>query len=194
MFKKETKLVKRYYIKKDGVVTEVTAEKYNLFKEKLKMLKKQYLCPNCKECLCEKIRYSDINKCEEVNVATYKLVNNKYIDPKTGKQMYRYEVDEFIVFDCNKFNLYSHLVQEQDGTIHNKKTEEENINLKSFDNKEQLEKKEIKEKEKKEQEEKKLKNKEILENVRKQVREKQLMLEYDPLSEKIQQQSVKILK
>lgn len=158
----------RYFIKKDGIITEVTEEKYNLFKKKLEMLNKQYLCPNCKETMCEKIRYSDINRCEEVNTAVYELIDGKYIDKNTGKEKKKHEVEEFIVFDCNKLDLYSHLVKEKNGTIRSKTETEKKADKKTKMNEKQntSTKENIK---------KLPTNKEILESVRNKVKEENEM-------------------
>ena len=142
----------KYYIKKDGVLNEVNKEEYILFKEKMEKLNKFYLCPHCKVCTCEKIRYSDINVCEEVNTSVYKLLEGIYKNPTNGKHFKKTEVDEFEVYDCDKFELYSNLAINKDGKVDYKKTIER-------ENKEESNKS------------KSLTNKEILQNVRNRVKE-----------------------
>lgn len=119
------KITKKYYIKKNGIVNEVTEDEYKIFKEQMEKLKKFYLCPHCKVCTCDKIKYSDIKVCEEVNDAAYELLKGVYKNKLNGKNTKKTEVEEFEVYDCDKFELYSNLVIE-DNIVRAKTQEEKN--------------------------------------------------------------------
>lgn len=122
MFKK-TNTIKRYFVKKDGIVNEVTKEEYEKFKLKLEELNKFYLCPNCKECTCEKIFYRNIYRSNEVVTAAYTASYNTYKNDENNQERKKKEVLEFVVYDCDRLQLYSHLVLDENGMI------QENVKL-----------------------------------------------------------------
>lgn len=93
----------KYYVKKDGIVSEINREEYNQVNKELMKENKKYLCPNCRVCTCEKIRYSDINTCEEVILATFKKTYRKVDDRQVLEK-------DFKVYDCNKFEMFRELV------------------------------------------------------------------------------------
>ena len=99
----EIKRKQKYYVKKDGIVSEISKEEYNQINKDLRKENKKYLCPNCRVCTCEKIRYSDINICEEVNLATFKKTYKKIDDKQVLEK-------DFKVYDCNKFEMFRELV------------------------------------------------------------------------------------
>lgn len=96
-----------YYIKNDGVVKEATKEEYEEFLNKLKKEKKDYICPNCRVCDCEKIRYTNIYKSEEVNIGTF--IRKKYNSYESGN-VYRIKDDIFRVYDCNRFEIFKEIL------------------------------------------------------------------------------------
>lgn len=95
-----------YYIKKDGNVKKVNKEEFDEFVKSLINDNKTYLCPNCSVCDCEKIRYTNIYECEEVNIGTYERRTRQYT--KEGKILK--SIDEtFRVYDCDRFKLFKEI-------------------------------------------------------------------------------------
>lgn len=91
-----------YYIKKDGVVSEVNKKEFDKVKKDLRKENKKYICPNCRVCTCEKIRYTDINICEGVNLATFEKTSGKVNDQHILER-------DFKVYDCDHFEMFKEL-------------------------------------------------------------------------------------
>ena len=101
----------KYCIKQNGKVIVITKEEYENFTKQLKEQGKKYICPDCSVCDCEKIRYTNINKAEEVDLALYERKifesNNQGIVRKTK------DID-FKVFECKRFTKYKERISQDD--------------------------------------------------------------------------------
>ncbi|MBP3635689.1 MAG: hypothetical protein J6J17_04490 [Bacilli bacterium] len=98
---------KSYYIKKDGIVEEVSKEEYDSNKSG----PDSYLCSKCSVYSCNKIVTSDINLCPEVIDAYMCLIEKEIlIDNKMEKVGV---VDEFIVTKCTEYKMYKYLLRKQ---------------------------------------------------------------------------------
>lgn len=91
-----------YYVKKEGVVSKIDKKEFDQINRSLKSDNKRYLCPSCKVCTCQKIKYTDINRCEKVNLATFK---KSYTNVDNVQLIER----DFKVYDCNEYDMYSDL-------------------------------------------------------------------------------------
>lgn len=101
----------KYCIKQNGKVIIITKEEYENFTKQLKEQGKKYICPDCSVCDCEKIRYTNINKAEEVDLALYERKifesNNQGVIRKTK------DID-FKVFECKRFTKYKERISQDD--------------------------------------------------------------------------------
>lgn len=93
----------KYYKKQNGIVVNITKEEHEEFTKQLKKEGKKYICPNCSICDCEKIKYTNINVAEEVDLATYV----KRIYESNEEDIVRKTRDiDFIVYECKRFKKF----------------------------------------------------------------------------------------
>lgn len=145
----------KYYLKKDNKVHKMTKEEYKQFMEELKKEGTKYQCANCKVCDCEKIRYTNIYACEEVNVGLF--IRKTYQFSVEGS--IRNNVDDtFFVYDCNRFEPFREAVLHEQNIIREEILEIENQILKLED---EIKKEKDEEKTKKLTDLKKLKSEKI---------------------------------
>lgn len=131
----------KYYIKINGEVHKVSKEKYVLLKKELKGEDRKHLCGRCRISNCNKIVYRNINNCPEVEDAAYTL-SEEEIQLVDGTIKKRYVVSEFLVFDCNKYEICKELRNNTSNEITSfQKTKEKLIKLqRELNEKEQQEK------------------------------------------------------
>ena len=99
------KLLKtKYYLKKEGRVIEINQQEYSEFKKLLKKEDKKYMCSDCRICDCEKIKYTNINICEEVNLG---LFINRFYEMKSEDKTRIVRDETFDVYDCNRFEPFN---------------------------------------------------------------------------------------
>lgn len=99
---------KIYYIKINGEVKKITEEEREEFLNSMKKENKKYMCPECKVCDCEKIMYTDIRRCSEVDLA---LFERKISDVVTVEGKTRHiKDDRFTVFECEKFEPFEEVI------------------------------------------------------------------------------------
>lgn len=104
----------KYYLKKNGKVNIITKEEYEEFINKMKSEGKKYQCSDCKICDCEKIKYTNIYNCEEVELAIFVRKKYQFI----GENMVKNTIDNtFTVFECNRFEPFREIIlKEQNNT------------------------------------------------------------------------------
>lgn len=99
------KLLKtKYYLKKEGKVIEINQHEYNEFKKTLKSEGKKYICSDCRVCDCEKIKYTNINICQEVDLG---LFINKIYKIESEEKTRILNDETFDVYDCNRFEPFN---------------------------------------------------------------------------------------
>lgn len=99
---------KIYYIKIDGEVKQITEEERKKFLDSIKKENKKYICPDCKVCDCEKIVYSDIRRCSEVNTALLDRTIMQTIGPNGYKTLVKDDILK--VYDCEKFEPFEQVI------------------------------------------------------------------------------------
>ena len=107
---------KVYYLKKDEKIIKMTSEEIKEFLNTIK--DKKFLCPECRICDCEKIRYTDIKRTEGVSLGILDrtVKQNKDIDGK----MYKYIDDIIYVYECSKFEEFKETKIQREKQIANK--------------------------------------------------------------------------
>lgn len=105
-----------YYLKRNGKVKKLTKEEYEQLKKELKKEGKKYICPNCNVCDCEKIKYTDITRCKEVDYGLYiKKVYEFSADIRV-----EHTIDEkFEVYDCERFHPFKEAIIHSENVIRN---------------------------------------------------------------------------
>lgn len=107
--KQNSKIKSRnYYIKKNGIVEEVSKEEYDSNKSG----PDSYLCSKCSVCSCNKIVTSNIYICPEVIDAYMCLIKREILINNKRKKVS--EVDEFIVTKCTEYKMYKDLLRKQE--------------------------------------------------------------------------------
>lgn len=97
---------KIYYIKVNNEIKKITDEERNEFLKSIN--NKKYLCPDCKICDCEKIKYTDIRRCEEVDMA---LLERKITPFETANGVVRHTMDDTLkVYECKRFEPYETVI------------------------------------------------------------------------------------
>ena len=115
---KKILLKQDFYVKENDIVLKVTKQEYKDFIANIEKSGGKYICPECRICTCEKIRYYDINCCEGVKSATlskkyYKLIRKP--DAEITKEEIqelensRYVDKVFHVYQCDKFEKFKEL-------------------------------------------------------------------------------------
>ncbi len=108
----------KFYIKDNSEVNECTKEEYKEYLNKIKSEGKTYLCRDCSVCTCEKVRYTDIYRCEGVNEAAYHI-NKKRFKDENGRIRSSNDID-FLVYDCDYFKRFKELSISDDKKIRTK--------------------------------------------------------------------------
>ena len=101
----------KYYVKKDDKVRRITEKEYKELLKKLKDEGKSYICPNCRVCTCEKIRYTDITRCEEVGYGVFIL--KTYESSGESKTVVTRD-KTFQVFECDQFEPFRDIAVQQE--------------------------------------------------------------------------------
>lgn len=108
------KIKTKYYLKQEGKVIEISHQEYSEFKKLLKTQGKKYMCSDCRVCDCEKIKYTNINVCDEVDLGLF--INKIYEIEVDGRK--RLVNDEtFDVYDCKRFEPFKDVIIKKENMI-----------------------------------------------------------------------------